>query len=207
MICRGKTIELESFELSGKTGLISKCLYLNDLLADANLSELNLESDPVFGAGDQGKCTLLFLSVKDSEAFANRHSDKFTVVFTNDVEKTRVNAAQALQSSSKKNVSFNENEENDSDNSNNTNTNSSNKKSILKSSSNQLSQSKSCDSISSKATIGLGNNLRGSNENLADPANVLVSAKQKNKAEGYEILVSLLLILLNNFISLSNQFK
>lgn len=64
MICRGKTIELESFELSGKTGLISKCLYLNELLTEANLSEINLETDPLFGASDTGKCSLLFLSTK-----------------------------------------------------------------------------------------------------------------------------------------------
>jgi hypothetical protein len=64
MICRGKTIELESFELSGKSGLISKCLYLNELLTEANMSEINLESDPVFGAGDSGKCNLYFLSAK-----------------------------------------------------------------------------------------------------------------------------------------------
>lgn len=194
MICRGKTIELESFELSGKSGLISKCLYLNDLLVEANMSETNLESDPVFGAGDQGKCTLFFLSVKDSEAFANRHSDKFTVVFTNDVEKTRVSAA-ITNANAKKNVSFNENEETNESNESNSTSTSNTKKSILKSS-NQLSQSKSCDSISSKATIGLGGNhlnSSNSNDNLADPTNVLVSAKQKNKAEGYEILVNLIL--------------
>lgn len=69
MICRGKTIELESFELSGKSGLISRCLYLNDLLTEANLSETNLESDPIFGAGDTGKCSLLFISSKGELSF------------------------------------------------------------------------------------------------------------------------------------------
>ncbi len=71
MICRGKTVELESFELSGKSGLISKCLYLNELLTEANLSETNLECDPIFGATDTGKCSLLFLSVKGLKFSSN----------------------------------------------------------------------------------------------------------------------------------------
>jgi len=76
-------------------------------------------------------------------------------------------------------------------------------KSILKTNSNQLFQSKSCDSISSKATVGLANHLRNdsnSNDNLnsvnnslENPSNVLVStnSSKKSKTEGYEILVDL----------------
>ena len=74
-------------------------------------------------------------------------------------------------------------------------------KSILKTNSNQLFQSKSCDSISSKATVGLVNNLRSNsnddinsgNSPLENPSNVLVStnSSKKSKTEGYEILVNL----------------
>ena len=62
MICRGKQIELESFELSSRGGLISKCLYLNDLLNEACMNESYFESDPVFFPN--GKAHLLFGSAK-----------------------------------------------------------------------------------------------------------------------------------------------
>lgn len=62
MICSGKQVELESYELSSKSGLISKCIYVNELLLDAKMSESNLESDPVFT--QNGKTVLLFSSTK-----------------------------------------------------------------------------------------------------------------------------------------------
>jgi hypothetical protein len=145
------------------------------------------------------KTNLFYFSKKnynkiDAESFANRHSDKFTVVFTNDIEKMKLPSSPTT----KKNVSFINTNESNNDNNNNNNNNNNNSKSILKSNSNQLSQSKSSDSISSKATIGLGNHLRNgnSNENLnganiEDASNLLVSANssKKSKTEGYEILV------------------
>ena len=62
MICRGKQVELESFELSSRGGLISKCLYLNDLLNEASMNESYFESDPIFL--QNGKATLMFGSAK-----------------------------------------------------------------------------------------------------------------------------------------------
>lgn len=66
MICRGKQIELESFELSSRGGLISKCLYLNDLLNEACMNESYFETDPVFFPN--GKAHLLFGSAKGKTA-------------------------------------------------------------------------------------------------------------------------------------------
>ena len=69
MICRGKQIELESFELSSRGGLISKCLYLNDLLNEACMNESYFETDPIFMPN--GKATLLFGSVKGNLKLKN----------------------------------------------------------------------------------------------------------------------------------------
>jgi hypothetical protein len=60
MICSGKQVEIESFELTTRSGLIAKCLYINQLLADANLNESSLDSDPLFT--QSGKVILLFIS-------------------------------------------------------------------------------------------------------------------------------------------------
>lgn len=62
MICSGRQVEIESFELSSKSGLISKCIYLNQLLSEANLSETNLDSDPMFA--QNGKTILMFTNKK-----------------------------------------------------------------------------------------------------------------------------------------------
>ena len=48
MICKGRLIEIEGNEFSEKRGLISKCLSIHRLLGSANLSDNNLNSDPVF---------------------------------------------------------------------------------------------------------------------------------------------------------------
>lgn len=62
MICSGRQVEIESFELSAKSGLISKCIYLNQLLKDANMNEGNLDSDPLFI--QNGKTILIFNTKK-----------------------------------------------------------------------------------------------------------------------------------------------
>ena len=62
MICSGRQVELDSFDLQLKSGLISKCLYINDLLQKASLNESCLDNDPVFAAN--GKATLVFLNKK-----------------------------------------------------------------------------------------------------------------------------------------------
>ena len=65
MICSGRQVEIESFDLQLKSGLISKCIYLNELLAKANLNESCLDNDPVFTAN--GKAVLLFLNKKGNK--------------------------------------------------------------------------------------------------------------------------------------------
>ena len=62
MICRGKVVEIECSDLAAKPGLISKCLYINDLLTKAGLSEHNLDSDPTFT--HHGKAILIFTNYK-----------------------------------------------------------------------------------------------------------------------------------------------
>jgi len=62
MICSGKQVEIEGFDLQSKSTLISKCIYIQKLLADANLSETNLDTDPIFTKS--GKAVLLFISQK-----------------------------------------------------------------------------------------------------------------------------------------------
>ena len=62
MICSGRQVEVESFELSSKSGLISKCMYLNGLLAEAKMNESLLDSDPVFTKN--GKGILVFVNKK-----------------------------------------------------------------------------------------------------------------------------------------------
>lgn len=159
MICRGKQIELESFELSSRGGLISKCLYLNDLLNEACMNESYFETDPVFFPN--GKAHLLFGSAKDSEEFATRHSEKFNVQFID--RKQTVDAAKQQQniSANKKNVSFIEaNEDEDAKN-----------KSILKQDS-KGSLAKSADRT----------------ENPDASVVVSANAPKTKKTEGYEIL-------------------
>lgn len=62
MICKGKQVEIQNYQLSKQTGLISKCVYLNQLLNEANMSEDYLESDPIFTRN--GKTILNFNSLK-----------------------------------------------------------------------------------------------------------------------------------------------
>lgn len=171
MICRGKQIELESFELSSRGGLISKCLYLNDLLNEASMNESYFETDPIFMPN--GKATLLFGSVKDSEEFATRHSQKFNVQFMNRQSQT--------DAKNKKNVSF----ENNSNDSNDLDSDQKNK-SILKNNSLRGS-SPSPPSSSLSPNVGFGEN-QPSNEK--SDASILVSANsaKNKKTEGYEIL-------------------
>lgn len=160
MICRGKQIELESFELSSRGGLISKCMYLNDLLNEAAMNESYFETDPIFFPN--GKATLIFGSAKDSEEFATKHSQKFNVQFMN-----RQSQPVDVNKSSKKNVSFENNEEELKN------------RSILKSNSEQPS------SLSPKSADP---NQVNPNEN--SDASILVSANsaKNKKTEGYEIL-------------------
>ena len=58
MICSGKQIEIEGFDLLSKGGLISRCIYINELLVDAQMDESHLDSDPLFT--QNGKTILLF---------------------------------------------------------------------------------------------------------------------------------------------------
>lgn len=164
MICRGKQIELESFELSSRSGLISKCLYLNDLLNEAAMNETYFETDPIFMPN--GKATLLFGSIKDSEEFATRHSQKFNVQFMNR-QSTPTDVNKSNNNNNKKNVSFESGEE-DLKN-----------KSILKTSSEEPS------SLSPKST-----DSSQVNPNEKSDASILVSANsaKNKKTEGYEIL-------------------
>ena len=62
MICSGKQIEIEGFDLLSKGGLISRCMYINELLADAKMNETNLDSDPLFT--HSGRAILLFTDRK-----------------------------------------------------------------------------------------------------------------------------------------------
>ena len=68
MICSGRQVELESFELSCKGGLISKCLYIHELLKEASMNETYFDSDPVFS--QNGKCLLLFINTKGKNKFS-----------------------------------------------------------------------------------------------------------------------------------------
>ena len=170
MICSGKQVEIESFELTTKGGLISKCLYVNQLLAEAGMAESSLDSDPMFT--QSGKVVLLFLSSKDAEAFGNKHSAKFNVSFSGDRQQLHQN-----NSNLKKNVSFNEN------NSNN----------------NYLPahhQSSDEDELNMKPILKRNNSNGGSANyavnNSKTNTDILLSANtnKKNKVEGYEVLVS-----------------
>lgn len=62
MICSGRQVEVESFELSTKSGLLSKCMYLNSLLSEAKMNESLLDCDPVFTKN--GKGILVFINKK-----------------------------------------------------------------------------------------------------------------------------------------------
>lgn len=173
MICRGKHIELESFELSSKSGLISKCLYLNDLLNEACMNETYFETDPIFMPN--GKATLLFGSVKDSEEFALRHSNKFNVQFTH----RQTPPLDTKNLMNKKNVSFIENNSvNDTDFMENDLKN----KSILKNNSSSRSSPSPSSNSSSLSP-------KSADADKSD-ANILVSANsaKNKKTEGYEIL-------------------
>jgi hypothetical protein len=75
MICSGRQVELDSVELQTKTGLISKCLYINDLLNRADLSESSLDADPSFPSS--GKVILSFLKLNDAQHFSFVHGDHF----------------------------------------------------------------------------------------------------------------------------------
>lgn len=166
MICSGKQVEIESFEFTTKSGLISKCLYINQLLTEAGLSETNLDSDPMFT--QTGKVILLFLSSKDAEEFTMRHSGKFNVSFTGESAKNR------------KNVSFHP----DRDNNNTTG-------SYLAGGDHQSS-----DEDEFKKSILRKNNASGNdNQYTVNNKNtdLILSANtnKKNKVEGYEILVTL----------------
>ena len=65
MICNGRQIELDSFDLQLKSNMISKCVLISEMLAKANLSDNNLDSDPIF-VQDGGKVILVFLNKKGS---------------------------------------------------------------------------------------------------------------------------------------------
>lgn len=62
MICSGKQIEIEGFDLLSKGGLISRCIYINGLLTEAKMDETHLDSDPLFT--HSGKAILLFTDKK-----------------------------------------------------------------------------------------------------------------------------------------------
>jgi hypothetical protein len=68
MICRGKIVEIESSELSSRSGLISRCIYINELLKDAKMNETNLDSDPTFN--QNGKAVLMFFN-KEGKSLLN----------------------------------------------------------------------------------------------------------------------------------------
>jgi hypothetical protein len=168
MICSGKQIEIESFELTTKGGLISKCLYINQLLTEAGLTESHLDSDPMFT--QSGKVILLFTSSKDAEEFAGKHSAKFNIVFNYNKQ----------QQQQKKNVSFNEHN-NFSSNGQQQQQHSSDeddfKKPILK-------RNNSNSGLASENTYAVNNSK--TNTDLVLSANT----NKAKKVEGYEILVS-----------------
>ena len=62
MICSGKQIEIEGFDLLSRGGLISRCIYINDILVEAKMNETNLDSDPLFT--QNGRAILLFTDKK-----------------------------------------------------------------------------------------------------------------------------------------------
>jgi hypothetical protein len=68
MICRGKLIEIQSSELSSKYGLIAKCMFINNLLKVANLSEKCLCSDPAF-LQNESKAIIKFNDIKGNFFF------------------------------------------------------------------------------------------------------------------------------------------
>ncbi|CAF0709633.1 unnamed protein product [Brachionus calyciflorus] len=141
MICSGRQVEVESFELSTKSGLISKCMYLNSLLTQAKMNESILDSDPVFTKN--GKGILVFIDKKDAEDFTRFHSRKFSVTYNNSVDQER------LRNQQKKNVTFGENDS----------------KPLYKSSTNQLS------STSTSSINDLSNNQINHNDILISTNN------------------------------------
>jgi hypothetical protein len=170
MICSGKQVEIEGFDLQSKSTLISKCIYIQKLLADANLSETNLDTDPIFTKS--GKAVLLFISQKDAEGFARKHSGRFSVSNVASNERG-LESPTRTRSPTKKNVHFIENDDvtvnviTSSDSADDVHE--FNKKS-------RIQHSKSSDSILSR------NKLNNDNDNVV--------AVKKNKPEGgYEILV------------------
>jgi hypothetical protein len=59
IICKENIIEIETSQLASRgSGLISRCIYINELLKAANLNDKNLKSDPTFD--DNGKAVLIF---------------------------------------------------------------------------------------------------------------------------------------------------
>jgi hypothetical protein len=175
MICSGKQVEIESFELTTKGGLISKCLYVNQLLTEAGLNESHLDSDPMFT--QSGKVILLFVSSKDTEEFAARHGAKFNVSFNEPQQQSK----QQPQQQQKKNVSFNEHNNYSSGSGQQQQQHNSSdeddfKKPILKRNSNS--------GLPTENTYAVNNSK--TNTDLVLSANT----NKAKKVEGYEILVS-----------------
>jgi hypothetical protein len=166
MICSGKQVEIESFELTTKSGLISKCMYINQLLVEAGLSDAHLDSDPMFT--QSGKIILLFTSSKDAEEFGSKHSARFNVSFVNE-------AARQQQQQQKKNVSFNENQQHQQQQQQSSDEDDF-KKPILKRNSNS--------GLAPESTYIVNNSK--TNTDLVLSANT----DKAKKVEGYEILVS-----------------
>jgi hypothetical protein len=131
--------------------------------------------------------------IQDAEAFAQKHTAKFSVSYTN--KQTPNSPDDSKQKAQKKNVSFIENpnysvniaSSNDEDDFNQ-------HKSILKSaraaSQSPTRSSKPSDPITSRSTIGFNFN-ESSNQDVANDLLVTANASKKSKLEGYEILVSL----------------
>ena len=127
--------------------------------------------------------------IQDAEAFAQKHTAKFSVSYANK------QTDDSKQKAQKKNVSFIENpnysvniaSSNDEDDFNQ-------HKSILKSaraaSQSPTRSSKPSDPITSRSTIGFNFN-ESSNQDVANDLLVTANASKKSKLEGYEILVSL----------------
>jgi len=172
MICSGKQVEIEGFDLQSKPTLISKCVYINKLLADANLSETNLDSDPIFTKS--GKAVLLFVSQKDAENFARKHSGRFSITNVASNERA-LESPSRTRSPTKKNVHFIEN--NDVSVNVITSSDSTDDLNDYNHKPRSFQHSKSSDSILAR------NKLNNDNDNVV--------AVKKNKQEGgYEILVS-----------------
>jgi hypothetical protein len=79
MICNGKQIEIEGFDLQSRSGLISRCIYLNELLTEANMNESNLDSDPLFT--QNGKAILLFTDKKGRHCYFLAHKTALHKLF------------------------------------------------------------------------------------------------------------------------------